>query len=285
MTDPLSHLTRLEAESIHIFREAVAETRNLVMLFLAGKDSTVLGHLGLRAFHPAKSPFPLLNIDSTWEFQSLLDFRDAFAKANKFELVVRANEAGRASGINPFDHGDYQYTTLMRTDPLKAALGEGDYDIIVSVRGARHSWDPHQQRPELWQLYNLRLGKDRTVRVFPLSNWTELDVWSYALLEGIELAPLYFAAPRQIVAREGALIVVDDERRMRFQPGATPTLKSVRFRTLGCRSVTGAFTSAATTLAAVVQEPMTASAPARQGRISDQDSGGSIEQQQRQGYF
>ena len=301
VTRPLSHLERLEAEAIHILRESVAEARQPVMLFSAGKDSTVLAHVALRAFYPAKPPFPLLHIDSTWEFQSLLAFRDTFAHRHGFELVVRANEAGRASGMNPFDHGD-TYTTVMRTEPLKAALDEGGYDIIfggarrdeekarakeriVSVRGAHHAWDPRQQRPEVWQLYNLRVSKEQTARVFPLSNWTELDVWSYALLHQIELAPLYYAAPRSVVERDGTLIVVDDEHRMCFRAGEEAKIQTVRFRTLGFWPVTGAVRSEAKDLRGIVQETLTASASERQGRVSDGDSGGSLEHQKRQGYF
>ena len=301
MTRALSHLERLEAESIHILREAVAEARNPVMLFSAGKDSTVLAHLALRAFYPSKPPFPLLHIDSTWEFQSLLAFRDAFAHAHGFGLIVRANEEGRALGINPFDHGDY-YTTTMRTEPLKAALDEGGYDIvfggarrdeeksrakerIVSIRTAGHLWDPRQQRPELWQLYNTRLGKGQSARVFPLSNWTERDVWTYALLHQIPLAPLYFAASRPVIERDGALIVVDDEAMMRFRTGEKVVMQSVRFRTLGCWPVTGAVASEATDLAAVVYETLTACVSERQGRISDGEDGSTLERKKREGYF
>ncbi len=245
-----SHLSWLESESIHILREAIAEARNPVMLFSAGKDSTVMAHLALRAFYPSKPPFPLLHVDSTWEFRSLIDFRDAFAREHGFQLIAYSNEEGRARGINPFDHGD-RYTLVMRTEPLKTALDAGGYDVvfggarrdeeksrakerIVSVRGAGHAWEPRQQRPELWRLYNTRLGHNQTARVFPLSNWTEVDIWSYALLHGIELAPLYFAAPRPVVRRAGAFIVVDEESRMRFQPGDEIQTKTVRFRTLGC---------------------------------------------------
>lgn len=301
MTVALSHLERLEAESIHILRESVAESRRPVMLFSAGKDSTVLAHLAVRAFHPSKPPFPLLHIDSTWEFRALLDFRDAFAREYGFELIVRANESARASGINPFDHGD-AYTTVMRTEPLKAALDEGGYDIIfggarrdeeksrakeriVSVRGAHHSWDPRQQRPELWGLYNLHLNKEQTARVFPLSNWTELDIWSYALRHRIALVPLYYAAPRPVVERAGTLIVVDDADRMRFALDETPKMRCVRFRTLGCWPVTGAIISQAEDLESVVRETLSAGASERQGRVSDGDAGGSLEQQKRQGYF
>jgi sulfate adenylyltransferase subunit 2 len=296
-----SHLSQLESESIHILREAVAEARNPVMLFSAGKDSTVMAHLALRAFYPSQPPFPLLHVDSTWEFQSLIDFRNAFAHEHGFRLIAYSNEEGRAAGINPFDHGD-RYTLVMRTEPLKTALDAGGYDVIfggarrdeeksrakeriVSVRGAGHSWDPRQQRPELWQLYNTRLGKDQTARVFPLSNWTETDIWSYALLRKIELAPLYFAAPRRVVQRGGAIIVVDDESRMRLRPGDEIQTKTVRFRTLGCWPVTGAIESEAMELAAVAEETLRASSSERQGRISDGEDGGSLEQKKREGYF
>ncbi len=301
MTVALSHLDRLEAESIHILRETVAEARKPVMLFSAGKDSTVLAHVALRAFYPSKPPFPLLHVDSTWEFRSLLEFRDSFARRNEFQLIVKANEAGRASGVNPFEHGD-AYTTIMRTEPLKEALDEGGYDIIfggarrdeeksrakeriVSIRNDKHSWEPRQQRPELWSLYNTRLAKGQTARVFPLSNWTELDVWAYALKHELALAPLYFAEPRPVIERDGTLIVVDDPNRMRFRPGEVPTTRSVRFRTLGCWPVTGAIASEARDLAAIVRETVASDASERQGRVGDRDSGGSLEQQKRQGYF
>ena len=296
-----SHLDWLESESIHILREAVAEARNPVMLFSAGKDSTVMAHLALRAFYPAKPPFPLLHVDSTWEFRSLIAFRDRFVRQHGLRLIAHSNEAGRAAGINPFDHGD-RYTTIMRTDALKTALDEGGYDIIfggarrdeeksrakervVSVRNEAHSWDPRLQRPELWQLYNTRLGKGQSARVFPLSNWTEADIWSYALRRGIELAPLYFAEQLPVVERGGALIVVDDQSRMRFEPGEKAHMRKVRFRTLGCWPVTSAIASEATDLAAVVLETMGASVSERQGRISDAEDGGSLEQKKREGYF
>jgi len=297
----MSHLDRLEAESIHILREAISEARNPVMLFSAGKDSTVLAHLALRAFYPAKPPFPLLHIDSTWEFRSLIAFRDAFAHQHGFRLIVHANEEGRAADINPFDHGDH-YTTIMRTEPLKAALDQGGYDIvfggarrdeeksrakerIVSIRNAAHAWEPRQQRPELWSNYNARLGKGQSARVFPLSNWTEIDIWTYTLFRSIELAPLYFAAQRQVIQRGGNFIVIDDENRMRFLPGDDRHLRSVRFRTLGCWPVTGAIASEATDLTQVVRETLFASVSERQGRISDGEDGGSLEQKKREGYF
>ena len=301
MKNASSHLSWLESQSIHILREAVAEARNPVMLFSAGKDSTVMAHLALRAFYPSTPPFPLLHVDSTWEFRSLIEFRDDFAAKYKFKLIAYANEEGRAAGINPFDHGD-RYTLVMRTEPLKTALDAGGYDIIfggarrdeeksrakeriVSVRGAGHTWEPRQQRPELWRLYNTQLGKGQTARVFPLSNWTEADIWAYTLLHKIELAPLYYAEPRQVVRRAGAFIVVDDESRMRFQPGENVHTKTVRFRTLGCWPVTGAVESDATDLAAVVYETLNASSSERQGRISDGEDGGSLEQKKREGYF
>jgi len=296
-----SHLARLESEAIHIIREAVAEARNPIMLFSAGKDSTVLAHLALRAFYPGKPPFPLLHVDSTWEFRSLVEFRDGFAREHGFKLIAYANEEGRAAGINPFDHGE-RYTTIMRTEPLKAALDEGGYDIIFggarrdeeksrakerifSIRDAGHSWEPRQQRPELWHLYNAHLGKGQTARVFPLSNWTESDIWTYVLTHGIQLAPLYFAAPRPVIARGGAFVVIDDESRMRFQPGDRIEMRSVRFRTLGCWPVTGAIESEASELAAVVHETLLAASSERQGRLSDAQEGGSLERKKREGYF
>jgi sulfate adenylyltransferase subunit 2 len=271
------------------------------MLFSAGKDSTVLAHLALRAFYPGKPPFALLHIDSTWEFRSLLEFRDSFAREHGFSLIAYANEEGRAAGINPFDHGD-RYTAIMRTGPLKAALDEGGYDIIfggarrdeeksrakeriVSVRNADHSWDPRHQRPELWRLYNMRLGQGQTARVFPLSDWTEKDIWKYALLRRIPLVPLYFAAPRPVIKRAGALIAVDDFARMRLRPEDKIETKTVRFRTLGCWPVTGAIVSDAMDLTAVVSETLRASTSERHGRISDGEDGGSLEQKKREGYF
>ena len=297
----LSHLDRLEAEAIHILREVVAEAANPVLLFSAGKDSTVLAHLACRAFYPAPAPLPLLHIDSTWEFRSLLDFRDRFATNAGFQLQVYANEAGRAAGINPFEHGDH-YTTAMRTEPLKAALDAGRFDVIVggarrdeersrakerivSVRGKNHSWDPRNQRPELWSHYNLRLRKGQTARVFPISNWTELDVLTYALVRNLELAPLYFASRRPTVERNGTLIVVDEPGRMRFGPGESVVERTVRFRTLGCWPVTGAIESGATDLSGVLRETLASATSERQGRIGDQDAGGSLERQKSEGYF
>ncbi|MAU94872.1 MAG: sulfate adenylyltransferase subunit CysD [Fulvimarina sp.] len=297
----LSHLDRLEAEAIHILREGVAEARNPVMLFSAGKDSTVLAHLALRAFHPSRPPFPLLHVDSTWEFQSVLAFRDTFAREHGFDLLVYANETGRAAGLNPFDHGD-AYTSTMRTDALKQALDRGGYDVVFggarrdeeksrakervfSVRDERHGWDPRQQRPELWQLFNTRLANGRSLRVFPLSNWTEMDIWLYALARNIELAPLYFAAPRPVVERGGGLIVIDDPARMTLRPGETVVTRSVRFRTLGCWPVTAGVVSGADDLPSVVHETLTVRTSERQGRIADSADAGSLERQKREGYF
>jgi len=297
----MSHLDRLESEAIHILREAVAEARNPVMLFSAGKDSTVMAHVALRAFSPGKPPFHLLHIDSTWEFQSLLAFRDGFARDHGFDLIVHANEEGRAAGLNPFEHGE-RYTAAMRTEPLKAALDQGGYDVIFggarrdeeksrakervfSVRSAGHGWDPRQQRPELWHLYNTRLASGQSLRVFPLSNWTEADILSYALLHRIALAPLYFAQNRPVVERDGALLVVDDPARMRFRAGETMTDRLVRFRTLGCWPVTAAIESQATDLFSIVRETLGAANSERQGRIGDSVDGGSLEQKKREGYF
>lgn len=297
----MSHLDRLESEAIHILREAVSEARNPVMLFSAGKDSTVMAHVALRAFYPGKPPFPLLHIDSTWEFQSLLAFRDGFVRDHGFDLIVRSNEEGRAAGLNPFEHGE-RYTTAMRTEPLKAALDQGGYDVIFggarrdeeksrakervfSVRSAGHGWDPRQQRPELWHLYNTRLAAGQSARVFPLSNWTEADIWSYALLHRIALAPLYFAQNRPVVERDKALLVVDDPARMRFRAGETMTDRRVRFRTLGCWPVTAAIESQAADLFAIVRETLGAANSERQGRIGDGEDGGSLEQKKREGYF
>lgn len=301
MEKELAHIAALEGESIHIIREVVADARNPVMLFSAGKDSTVMAHLAMRAFAPGAPPFPLLHVDSTWEFQSLLAFRDDFARKHGFEMITYANEEGRAAGINPFDHGD-KYTTEMRTAPLKTALDEGGYDIImggarrdeekarakeriVSIRNSAHAWEPRAQRPELWKLYNTRLSQKQTARVFPLSNWTETDIWTYALLRKIELAPLYYAARRPVIERNGSLIVVDDERRMRFMPGDRVELRTVRFRTLGCWPVTGAILSEAADLISVVREAFSSVSSERQGRISDGEGGSSLEQKKREGYF
>ncbi len=294
-------LAALESEAIHILREAIAEARNPVLLFSAGKDSTVLADLACRAFFPSRPPVPLLHIDSTWEFRELLQFRDRFAQRYGFDLRVHHNEAGRTAGINPFEHGDH-YTTVMRTEALKSALDAGRYDIIlggarrdeersrakervVSLRGPHHTWEPRRQRPELWNLFNFRLGPHESARVFPLSNWTELDVLTYALARGIELAPLYLARPRAVLRRDGQLLVIDEPQRMPLRPGEIPEVRKVRFRTLGCWPVTAAEASEAETLAAVVAETLRSRHSERSGRLADHDAGGSLEQHKREGYF
>lgn len=292
------HLQALEAESIRIIREGVASARNPVLLFSAGKDSTVLAELAVRAFHPGRPPLPLMHVDSTWEFEELMTFRDRFAERHGFRLIVHANEEGRAQGINPFEHGDV-YTTLMRTDALKQGLDAHGFDVIfggarrdeevarakervVSLRDARHGWEPRSQRPELWHLYNFNVDRDESLRVYPLSNWTEADLWAWILLRGIELAPLYHAAEREVVERDGTLIVVDDAQRMHWAPGEVSTRRRVRFRTLGCWPVTGAVESEATSVADIMKETLGERRSERMGRVSD---GGSLEAQKRAGYF
>lgn len=292
------HLAALESEAIHIIRDGFAEAANPVVLFSGGKDSTVLAHLVMRAFYPSPPPIPLLHVDSTWEFREVTAFRDRFAGENGFTLVVSANEEGRAQGINPFDHGD-TYTSIMRTEALKRALSEGGYDIIfggarrdeeatrakeriASVRNANHGWDPRNQRPEVWRSFNWRLGKGQSIRAYPISNWTEHDLWSYILARRIALAPLYFAADRPVVWRDGSPIVVDEPDRMHWRPGETTSMERVRFRTLGCWPVTAAELSAADDLPSVMIETLTSQKSERRGRISD---AGSLERQKRDGYF
>ncbi|CAM5472445.1 sulfate adenylyltransferase subunit CysD [Mycolicibacterium aubagnense] len=292
------HLAALESEAIHVLRDGVSEARNPVVRFSGGKDSTVLADIVLRAFFPARPPIPLLHIDSTWEFAEVLTFRDAFAERYGFRLIVHVNEYGRAQSINPFDHSDV-YTTIMRTDALRQALTAGGYDIIfggarrdeeanrakeriVSVRSASHAWEPRMQRPELWRCFNWRLKPGETIRAFPLSNWTEQDLWTYILMRKIEIAPLYFAHERNVVTRAGMRIVVDDPARMRWQPGETALPEKVRFRTLGCWPVTAAQPSEAETIAAVVLETLRAETSERHGRLGDN---GSLERQKREGYF
>jgi sulfate adenylyltransferase subunit 2 len=296
-----AELAALESEAIFILREAVANAQRPVLLFSGGKDSTVLAHLVARAFYPAPPPMPLLHVDSTWEFREVLAFRDAFAREHGFEVCVHANEQGRAAGINPFDHADV-YTTVMRTDALKQALDAGNHDMVFggarrdeeksrakervfSVRDRGHVWNPRQQRPELWQLYNTRVARGQSLRVFPLSNWTEMDIWHYAEQRRITLAPLYFAAPRPVIERDGALLVVDDAEHMRFRTGDVVRTRSVRFRTLGCWPVTAAIESDALDLASVVLENATSKGSERLGRLGDSESGGSLERQKREGYF
>ena len=296
-----THLQRLEAEAIHILREAVAEGRNPVLLYSIGKDSTVLLHLALKAFHPAKPPFPLLHIDSTWKFREMVRFRDETVARLGLDLIVHVNQEGVRQGINPFDHGSAYYTLVMRTQSLKEALAVHRFDIVFggarrdeeksrakervfSFRTAAQTWDPKDQRPELWNLYNGRINPGESIRVFPLSNWTERDVWQYILAENIPLVPLYLAAERPVVRRDGQLILVDDER-MRLSPGETPEMKRVRFRTLGCYPLTGAVESEATTLPAVVRETLLSDTSERAGRVIDFDQGASMEKKKREGYF
>lgn len=294
----LTHLAALEAESIHILRDGIANAENPVLLFSGGKDSTVLAHLALRATYPSVPPLPLLHVDSTWEFADVLAFRDSFAREAGLRLVVFANEEGRRQGINPFEHGD-SYTLLMRTQALKMALDTGGYDVIfggarrdeeatrakeriVSVRERGHSWEPRNQRPEFGQLFNWRRSPDQTLRVFPLSNWTEQDLWAYVAWRRIALCPLYFARSRPVVYRDGQILVVDDPRRMQWLAGEAPRDMTVRFRTLGCWPVTGAIASEAADLATVVLETIRSRHTERQGRIGD---GASLERHKREGYF
>lgn len=296
-----AHLKALEAESIHILREVAAQTARPVLLYSIGKDSSVLLHLALKAFYPGRPPFPLLHIDTTWKFRDMIAHRDRTAARLGLELRVYTNPEGQRQNINPFDHGSALYTQVMKTDALKQALTEGRYDCAIggarrdeersrakervfSVRGPGHTWDPKRQRPELWQLYNGNLAPGETLRVFPLSNWTELDVWTYILAEGIDVVPLYFAAERPTVVRDGALIVVDDER-MRFEPGETPTPRKVRFRSLGCYPLSAAVPSEAGSLEDIVAEMRTTRVSERAGRLIDQDQDASMEKKKREGYF
>jgi sulfate adenylyltransferase subunit 2 len=299
--DRLTHLQRLEAESIHILREVVAECERPVMLYSIGKDSSVMLHLARKAFYPGPIPFPLLHIDSTWEFRDMYALRGQMAERYGVEILVHLNPEAVARGINPFDHGSAVHTDLWRTQGLKQALEAGRYDAafgggrrdeeksrakerIFSFRTAQHRWDPKNQRPELWHLYNARKHKGESIRVFPISNWTELDVWQYILLEQIPIVPLYLARERPVVERDGLLIMVDDER-MRLRPGETPAMRRVRFRTLGCYPLSGAVPSDADTLPKVIQEMLLARSSERQGRVIDQDQGASMEQKKQEGYF
>jgi len=296
-----THLKQLEAESIHIIREVAAEFEKPVMLYSIGKDSSVMLQLALKAFYPGKPPFPLLHVDTTWKFREMIQFRDQLARRLGLELIVHINEEGRAQGINPFTHGSRVHTDVMKTQALKQALELHGFDAafggarrdeersrakerVYSFRDRHHRWDPKNQRPELWNLYNGRVHKGESIRVFPLSNWTELDVWQYIHLENIPVVPLYLAAERPVVERDGALIMVDDER-MPLAPGETPRMEWVRFRTLGCYPLTGAIRSHATTLPEVIQEMLLARHSERQGRLIDHDAAGSMEEKKRQGYF
>jgi len=297
----LTHLERLEAESIHIMREAVAETERPVMLYSVGKDSSVMLHLARKAFHPSPPPFPLLHVDTTWKFRAMYEFREKMAAESEMELLVYQNPECVALGINPFDHGSAVHTDMWKTQGLKQALDKWGFDAafggarrdeeksrakerIFSLRSAQHRWDPKQQRPELWRLYNARMAAGETVRVFPLSNWTELDVWQYIHREAIPIVPLYLAAEHPVVERDGAIIMVDDER-MPLLPGEAPMIKKVRFRTLGCYPLTGAVESEADTLTGIIQEMLLTTTSERQGRVIDFDSSGSMEKKKQEGYF
>ncbi len=296
----LTHLQRLEAESIHILREVVAECERPVMLYSAGKDSAVMLQLAVKAFFPARPPFPLLHVDTTLKFQAMYEMRERMAAELGFDLLVHQNPDALARGINPFDHGS-MHTDLWKTEGLKQALDKYGFDAafggarrdeeksrakerVVSIRSAQHGWDPKNQRPELWNLYNTRRAKGESLRVFPLSNWTELDIWQYIHAEHIPIVPLYFAAERPVVERDGALIMVDDER-MRLEPGEAPQMRKVRFRTLGCYPLTGAVESDADTLPKIIREMLLATTSERQGRAIDHDQSASMEKKKREGYF
>ena len=298
---PLTHLERLEAESIDIFREAVSEAENPVMLYSIGKDSAVMLHLARKAFFPSRPPFPLLHVDTTWKFRAMYEMRERMARESGMELLVHHNEDARARGINPFTHGSALHTDLWKTEGLKQALDKHGFDLafggarrdeeksrakerVFSFRSAQHRWEPKAQRPELWRLYNARKLPGESIRAFPLSNWTELDIWQYIHLENIPIVPLYFADRRPVVQRDGVLIMVDDER-MPLRPGEQPELKSVRFRTLGCYPLTGAVESAADSLPAIIREMLLATTSERQGRVIDHDSAGSMEKKKVEGYF
>jgi sulfate adenylyltransferase subunit 2 len=299
--NPLTHLQRLEAESIHILREVVAECENPVMLYSIGKDSSVMLHLAMKAFHPAKPPFPLLHVDTTWKFREMIAFRDEMARKLGMDLIVHVNQEGLDRGIGPFTHGSGIHTDVMKTQGLKQALDKYGFDAafggarrdeeksrakerIFSFRTAQHRWDPKRQRPELWRTYNARKNKGESLRVFPLSNWTELDIWQYIHQQRIPIVPLYLAAPRPVVRRNGTLIMVDDDR-MPLEPGEKPEQKMVRFRTLGCYPLTGAVESNAVTLPEVIQEMLLARNSEREGRVIDHDAAASMEKKKQEGYF
>lgn len=297
----LTHLQRLEAESIHILREVVAEADKPVMLYSIGKDSSVMLHLAKKAFHPAPPPFPLLHVDTTWKFQAMYAMRERMARELGMELLVHQNPEAKALGINPFTHGSQVHTDVWKTQGLKQALDLHGFDVafggarrdeeksrakerIFSFRTAEHRWDPKNQRPELWKLYNARKHPGESIRVFPISNWTELDIWQYIHLEQIPIVPLYYAAERPVVERDGTLIMVDDGR-MPLRPGEQPQMRSVRFRTLGCYPLTGAVESTATTLPQIIQEMLLTTTSERQGRMIDHDSAASMEKKKQEGYF
>ncbi|WP_370315547.1 sulfate adenylyltransferase subunit CysD [Thalassolituus sp.] len=302
MTDyNLTHLKQLEAESIHIIREVAAEFDNPVMLYSIGKDSAVMLHLARKAFYPGKPPFPLMHVDTTWKFREMIEFRDKMAKEIGMELIVHTNQEGVEQGIGPFTHGSSKHTDVMKTQALKQALDKYKFDAafggarrdeeksrakerVYSFRDSKHRWDPKNQRPELWNIYNGKVNKGESIRVFPLSNWTELDIWQYIDLESIPLVPLYFADKRPVVERDGMLIMVDDDR-MPLKEGEVPEMKSVRFRTLGCYPLTGAVESEAATLPEIIQEMLLTTTSERQGRAIDHDSSGSMEKKKQEGYF
>jgi sulfate adenylyltransferase subunit 2 len=300
-TRTLTHLERLEAESIQIMREVVAECDKPVMLYSIGKDSAVMLYLALKAFYPAKLPFPLLHVDTKWKFRDMYAFRARMATEHGFDLLVYTNPEGLAQGINPFTHGSAIHTDVMKTQALKQALDQYGFDAafggarrdeeksrakerIFSFRSAQHRWDPKNQRPELWRLYNARKHKGESIRVFPMSNWTELDIWQYIYLRDIPIVPLYYSAERPVVERDGALIMVDDDR-MPLHPGEKPMMKKVRFRTLGCYPLTGAVESEADTLPAIIQEMLLTTSSERQGRVIDHDQSASMEKKKQEGYF
>jgi len=297
----LNNLQRLEAESIHIMREVAAECDNPVMLYSIGKDSAVMLHIAMKAFYPSKPPFPLLHVDTTWKFREMIAFRDTIVKDLGLELLTYTNPEGLAQGIGPFTHGSATHTDVMKTQALKQALDKWKFDAafggarrdeeksrakerVFSFRSAQHRWDPKQQRPELWHLYNTRKSKGESIRVFPLSNWTELDVWQYIYLEKIPIVPLYFSAERPVVMRDGTMIMVDDDR-MPLESGEKPAMKKVRFRTLGCYPLTGAIESEADTLPAIIQEMLLTKSSERQGRVIDHDAAASMEKKKQEGYF
>ncbi len=297
----MTHLQRLEAESIYIMREVVAECEKPVMLYSVGKDSSVMLHLAMKAFYPALPPFPLLHVDTTWKFRAMYEFRDRIAKSLGVEFIVYINQEGLRQGINPITHGSQIHTDVMKTQALKQALNKYGFDAafggarrdeeksrakerVFSFRSGQHRWDPKQQRPELWSVYNTRKHKGESIRVFPLSNWTELDVWQYIYLENIPIVPLYFAAEHPVVERDGALIMVDDDR-LPLREGETATRKKVRFRTLGCYPLTGAIESDAATLPDIIQEMLLTTHSERQGRVIDHDSTASMEKKKQEGYF
>ncbi len=299
----LTHLKQLEAESIHIIREVAAEFENPVMLYSIGKDSAVMLHLALKAFAPGKPPFPLMHVDTTWKFHDMITFRDQVAAKYGLDLIVHINEEGVKAGINPFDSGSAKHTDVMKTEGLKQALNKYKFDAafggarrdeeksrakerVYSFRDKNHRWDPKNQRPELWNIYNSKIDKGESIRVFPLSNWTELDIWQYIFLENIDIVPLYFAAEREVVERDGTLIMIDDERILKhLRPDEKIEKKFVRFRTLGCYPLTGAVESKAQTLPEIIQEMLLTKTSERQGRVIDHDSSGSMEKKKMEGYF